>query len=141
MKKAGLITLLILFTFTALKAQQKLVLDTVNVPKIKFDIVNYDFGKIKEQDGKVTYTFKFFNTGKKPLVITRVLASCGCTTPEWTKEPISAGKSGVVTVTYNPAHRPGVFNKTITIYSNIPNGNTVLSIKGEVIPQPTVLQN
>ncbi len=141
MKKLGLITFMILVTLSASFAQEKLVIDTVNSPKIKFDITNYDFGKIKEQDGKVSYTFKFKNTSNKPLVVTRVQASCGCTTPEWTKEPISGGKSGVVTVTYNPAHRPGVFHKTITVYSNIAEGKTILSIKGEVIPQPSVLQN
>lgn len=141
MKKTGLIALVFLLTITALHAQQKTATDTVNSPKIKFEVTNYDFGKIKEQDGKASYTFKFKNTSTKPLVITRVQASCGCTTPEWTKEPISSGKTGVVTVTYNPVHRPGVFHKTITVYSNIAEGKTILSIKGEVIPQPTVLQN
>lgn len=141
MKKLILLTLVSIFSVIALNAQNKVVSDTLKAPKIKFELTKYDFGKIKEQDGKVTYTFKFKNISKFPLVVTRVQASCGCTTPEWTKEPISAGKSGTVTVTYNPAHRPGVFHKTITVYSNTATGTDVLTIQGEVIPQPEILQN
>ena len=70
--------------------------------------------------------------GDAPLVLTRVIASCGCTTPEWTKEPIAPGKSGDVKITYNPAGRPGVFAKAISIYSNGKKGSYILTIKGKV---------
>ncbi len=92
----------------------------------------YDFGEINEADGKVSHTFVIDNTGDAPLVLTRVIASCGCTTPEWTKEPIAPGKSGDVKITYNPAGRPGVFAKTISIYSNGKKGSFILTIKGKV---------
>lgn len=105
-------------------------------PVISFDVKEHDFGKINEKDGSVTYVFNFTNKGNAPLVISRVQASCGCTTPTWSKEPIEPGKKGAVTVTYNTANRPGMFTKTITVYSNDALEQTVLIIKGEVIPIP-----
>ena len=66
--------------------------------------------------------------------MSRVHASCGCTTPTWTKEPIEPGKKGSVTVAYNPLGRPGVFTKTITVFTNASEENVTLLIKGEVIP-------
>ncbi|GAD06788.1 hypothetical protein HQ45_01840 [Porphyromonas crevioricanis] len=92
----------------------------------------YDFGTIKEANGKVSHVFTINNTGKAPLVITRVVASCGCTTPEYEQEPIAPGKSGKITVTYNPAGRPGSFVKTIAVYSNGKDGAFTLKIKGKV---------
>lgn len=92
----------------------------------------YNFGEIKEADGKVSHTFQIKNEGEAPLVITRVIASCGCTTPEWTREPIAPGKSGELTVTFDPTGRPGTFTKTVAMYSNGKTGNYVLTITGEV---------
>jgi len=102
-------------------------------PVISFEKKSYDFGKIMENAGKVTYEFEFVNTGKTPLVINKVEASCGCTTPNWTKEPIEEGKKGKITATYNPAGRPGVFTKTVTVFSNAGEEPERLIIKGEVI--------
>ncbi len=93
----------------------------------------FDFGQIKEADGKVTHTFEISNQGESPLVITRVIASCGCTTPEWTKEPIPAGKTGQISITFDPASRPGPFTKTISVYSNGKTGSFILTIRGEVL--------
>jgi hypothetical protein len=66
-------------------------------------------------------------------VISAVNASCGCTTPEWSKEPVLPGKAGFIKVSYNPLNRPGAFNKTITVAANIPNGSQVLKIQGDVV--------
>ncbi|MEA4937772.1 MAG: DUF1573 domain-containing protein [Paludibacter sp.] len=107
-------------------------------PVISFDNSSYDFKKIKEQDGLASTVFKFKNTGDAPLVINRVQASCGCTTPTWTKEPILPGKTGEVTASYNPENRPGSFIKTISVFSNAGTAPTLLTIKGEVIPKPAV---
>lgn len=93
----------------------------------------FDFGKITESGGKVTHTFEVTNAGDGPLVITRVIASCGCTTPEWTKEPIAPKKKAEVKVTYNPAGRPGPFSKSISVYSNGKEGSFVFRIKGDVV--------
>jgi hypothetical protein len=93
----------------------------------------HDFGDVKESAGNVSYTFTVKNEGTAPLVLTRVVASCGCTTPEWTREPIAPGKTGKVTVTYNPAGRPGSFTKTISIFSNGKSGSYQLFIRGNVV--------
>lgn len=108
---------------------------------ISFDVKEHDFGKVNEEDGKITYIFDFVNKGMSPLVVSRVQASCGCTTPTWTKEPIEPGKKGSITVTYNPAGRPGSFSKTITVYNNSSDEQVVLIIKGEVIGKQTAENN
>ena len=102
---------------------------------LSFELKEHDFGKINEEVGKVTYEFDFVNKGNSPLVISRVQASCGCTTPIWTKVPIEPGKKGSITVTYSATGRPGIFNKSITVYSNAIEEQVVLTIKGEVIPK------
>lgn len=99
---------------------------------ISSDNVEHDFGTIKETAGKVTHTFTVKNVGDAPLVITRVVASCGCTTPQFNKEPIAPGKTGEISVTYNPAGRPGPFVKTVAVYSNGKDGTFILRIKGTV---------
>ncbi|MDR1813647.1 MAG: DUF1573 domain-containing protein [Tannerella sp.] len=93
----------------------------------------YDFGDVKEADGPVTHVFKVKNSGDAPLVITKVTASCGCTTPDWTKEPIAPGKTGEVKATFDVNGRVGPFTKTISVFSNGSSGSYVLTIKGNVI--------
>ena len=106
-------------------------------PVITFQKTTHDFGKINEADGRVTTVFEFKNEGMTPLVLTNVRASCGCTTPKWTHEPIEPGQTGEITVTYNPNGRPGRFQKSITVTSNAAEPTTRLYIKGEVIPKPS----
>lgn len=98
--------------------------------EITFDKETHDFGIIP-QNTPATYTFTFKNTGKAPLIITNAAASCGCTTPEWTKEPIMPGKKGFVKATYNAASI-GVFNKAVTVMSNATKSQVTLYIKGDV---------
>jgi len=81
---------------------------------IAFNKTDHDFGKFKEEDGKVSHEFVFTNTGSEPIIINRVTASCGCTATSWTKEPIVPGGKGYVKAEYNPRNRPGRFNKTVT---------------------------
>jgi hypothetical protein len=99
-----------------------------------FDAQNFDFGKIK-QGTPVTHEFKFTNTGKVPMIITNVQASCGCTTPDWSKDPVPPGGKGFIKATYNAAS-VGAFNKAVTVTANIPNGSVQLFIKGEVSQTP-----
>lgn len=106
-----------------------------SVPKVEFKKNVHDFGTIKEEIGAVSTQFEFTNTGKSPLIIQRVSASCGCTTPSYTKEPILPGKSGKIDAKYSTVARPGTFNKTITVYTNVPDTVYVLSIKGNVTPR------
>jgi hypothetical protein len=101
-------------------------------PAIKFDVEVHDFGIVKLGDQAV-YTFEFINIGSEPLVITNVERSCGCTTPQWTTEPVMPGQKGSVTASYNSIGRPGVFNKAITVITNDSEHNRkVLFIKGDV---------
>lgn len=125
MKQIIFIFMAILLATGMASAQKKAV--------ISADETSHDFGQIKEADGKVSSTFVVKNTGEAPLVITRVIASCGCTTPEWTKEPIAPGQSGNIKITYDPKGRPGPFSKTISVYSNGKTGSFILTIRGEVI--------
>ncbi|MCE1199878.1 MAG: DUF1573 domain-containing protein [Marinilabiliales bacterium] len=103
--------------------------------ELSFESLDHDFGKIREEGGAATYNFSFKNIGKVPLVISNVSASCGCTTPEWSHEPVLPGKTGFIKVSYNPLNRPGGFNKTVSMVANIPNGVQILKISGEVIPK------
>jgi hypothetical protein len=110
-------------------------------PKISFETDIHDFGKFKEEDGKVTYSFEFVNTGGTDLVIQNVTASCGCTAPNWTREPIPPGAKGFVAATYNPAGRPGPFRKYVTVVSNSNPGSVRLTITGEVTPKPRTIED
>ncbi len=105
-------------------------------PVIEFSKKTHDFGTIQEADGKVTTVFEFTNAGTVPLVVSQVRASCGCTTPDWTRTPIEPGQKGTISVTYNPTGRPGRFTKTITVNSNATESETRLTIRGEVTPKP-----
>lgn len=101
-------------------------------PSIKVEEETHEFGEIVE--GKLaSHEFQISNTGNQPLIISNVQASCGCTSPHWTKEPIMPGKTGVIKATYNSNGRPGVFQKTLTVVSNAGNGNKTLHIKGNVV--------
>ncbi|MBD2766683.1 DUF1573 domain-containing protein [Hymenobacter sp. BT664] len=107
---------------------------------LQFETDNHDFGKVPEGT-MATYVFKFKNTGNQPIVIANVQASCGCTTPDWTKTPVLPGKSGMVQAVYNSAGRPGVFNKTVTVTSNATEPSKALSIKGTVLTKEEVKAN
>lgn len=92
-----------------------------------------DLGTFKEEDGVQTVKYNFTNTGNSPLFLTNVRAGCGCTTPEWTRDPIQPGESGFVKIAYNPRNRPGTFNRSATVTTNATQPTTVLRIKGNVI--------
>jgi archaellum component FlaG (FlaF/FlaG flagellin family) len=111
-------------------AQTTPATDNPNQADITFDKETHDFG-IVPQNIPATYTFTFKNTGKEPLIITNAAASCGCTTPEWTKEPILPGKKGFVKATFNAATL-GTFNKAVNVSSNAKKANVTLYIKGDV---------
>ncbi|AWW00108.1 DUF1573 domain-containing protein [Arcticibacterium luteifluviistationis] len=101
---------------------------------LKFEAEKHDFGTLAE--GPVAnYTFKVTNTGTAPVVISRAMASCGCTTPEWSTDPILPGASSSIKVGYNTSGRPGNFKKTITVTSNAENSTVILTINGSVTPK------
>ncbi|GAA3996140.1 hypothetical protein GCM10022408_03420 [Hymenobacter fastidiosus] len=104
---------------------------------LKFDKELHDFGNVAEGT-MATHEFRFKNTGTQPIIIANVQASCGCTTPDWTKTPVMPGKYGMVKAVYSSVGRPGVFNKTVTVTSNASTPSTVLSIKGNVLDKQQV---
>jgi hypothetical protein len=118
------LSVLLLFAAFSLSAQ----------PKIAFDKTRHDFGKVSEGDGAASYDFTFKNTGSTPLIIQNVTTTCGCTTPEWTKEPVRPGAAGFVRVSYDVKGRPGAIDRTITVHSNSQPPTTGLRIAGEVVP-------
>ena len=91
----------------------------------------HDFGKIP-QGVPVTNGFEVKNNGNEPLIISNVQTTCGCTVPEWTKEPIMPGQTGTVKAQFNAAAR-GKFHKSVTIVSNASNGPFKLNVAGEVV--------
>jgi hypothetical protein len=99
---------------------------------IQFREEIYDFGTVREEGGPVEHEFLFTNTTNRPVRILGVQASCGCTTPGWTTEPVPSGKTGFVKASYNPKGRPGFFNKTLTVTTDFDATPVVLQIKGTV---------
>ncbi|MCO4820220.1 MAG: DUF1573 domain-containing protein [Bacteroidetes bacterium] len=136
--KRTFVTLLMAIGFVAFTQAQ----DTETVEadgstgaKIEFEKVEHNFGKITEGT-QATVTFSFTNTGNEPLVLNSVRASCGCTTPKWTREPVAPGATGEITAIYNSKGRPGNFTKTITVKYNGENGTQFLTIRGTVESAP-----
>ena len=99
--------------------------------EIKFDKLTHDFGTFSESSPVVSCTFTYTNTGNQPLVINQAVPSCGCTVPEYTKEPIKPGEKGTIKVTYNGTGKfPGHFKKSITVRTNGAVEMTRLYIEG-----------
>lgn len=92
----------------------------------------FDFGIIKEQGGPVNHEFAFTNNSNRLIKILTVQATCGCTTPDWSKDAIAPGKTGFIQASYNPIGRPGYFNKSLTVTTDFDVNPIILQIKGQV---------
>ena len=101
---------------------------------------SHDFGAFVEADGAVSHTFSFINTGNSPVAIVQASASCGCTTPQFSRQPVVPGDTGTVTVSYDPAGRPGRFTKFVGV--RLTDGADVqkLFIKGSVVAAPATVE-
>ena len=104
------------------------------LPVLAFEKTEHDFGTINEGQ-KVTYVYKFKNTGEAPLIIQEAKPSCGCTVPEWTKTPIPVGGEGFVKAEFDSKGKPNVQNKTITVIANTWPKQTTLKFKALVTPK------
>ncbi len=107
---------------------------------LTFEEPSHDFGAIKEVDGPAEFDFVFKNTGATPIKILHVKASCGCTTPAWTKEEVAPDEEGFIKVSYNPLNRPGPFHKTLTVTTS-DNATIILRINGQVEPKPRTVED
>jgi hypothetical protein len=105
------------------------------LPTLEFDRTDYDFGTIKEGQ-KVNYTYKFKNTGAAPLIVQNVQPSCGCTAPDWSKEPVPVGGMGYVKVEFDSNGKPGMQNKNVTVTANTWPKQMKLTFKAMVTPKP-----
>ena len=103
------------------------------LPSFEWETLEHDFGTIKEGE-KVSYLYKFKNTGEVPLIIENVRPSCGCTAPNWSKEPIPVGGEGSVEVVFDSKGKPNAQNKTVTVTANTWPQSTVLRFKTFVTP-------
>ena len=105
--------------------------DSGKVPVIKFESTDHDFGNIKAGD-KVNYTYKFTNAGTSDLIISDAKASCGCTVPNYTKEPVKPGGTGEVSVVFDSTGKSGSVTKTVTLTLNTEKGNETLNFKANI---------
>ncbi|MFT7588149.1 MAG: hypothetical protein ACI959_000356 [Limisphaerales bacterium] len=110
----------------------EVVLTDASLPQMTFERDKYDFGEIIQGEGR-EYSFKFTNTGESDLIISTAKGSCGCTVPDWPKEPIAPGASSYIRVTYDSKGRKDLFNKTVTITANTNPNSNKLYISGLVI--------
>lgn len=108
-----------------------------NLPDIKFEEEVHDFGRITQGE-KVSFAFKFKNTGSSNLIITSAHGSCGCTVPEWPKEPILPGKEGKVNVVFSSEGKSGIQEKSINIVTNCEPSTRVVKIKTDIIVPETL---
>jgi hypothetical protein len=104
-----------------------------------FNQKTHDFGSIREDGGSVSTEFTFINNSQRPIKIVNVKPSCGCTTPDWTREAVEPGKSGSIKASFEPRGRAGFFTKTITVITDYSAQNMVLQIKGNVESKVTVV--
>jgi hypothetical protein len=112
--------------------------DDSDLPKIKFEEEIHDFGRITQGE-KVSFAFKFTNVGKTNLIISSAAGSCGCTVPEWPKEPVLPGKEGKINVIFSSEGKSGMQEKTITIVTNCEPSTQEIRIKTNIIvPTETV---
>ena len=105
---------------------------TDKTPVFQFAEESHDFGTITQGE-KISYAFRFKNTGSGDLVIRAANGSCGCTVPEFPKEAIAPGKEGVIKVTFNSEGKEGAQNKTVTLIANTIPNTKVLTITGDVV--------
>ena len=133
MQRKFLVVLFLLFVSAELLAQAP--------PVISFTEEEFDFGRIEEGGGPVEHTFRFVNITDEPVFLTRVKASCGCTTPEYSREAVQPGDTGIVTARFDPENRPGGFRKSLTINTRPAGAPVYVYINGYVKRKPGTPEN
>jgi hypothetical protein len=109
--------------------------------QVRYNTLSHDFGRIRETDGPVSFTFEFTNTSNSPFIIEFISVSCGCTTPQYSREPVLPGRTGSIVVTFDPAGRPGVFRSPVIVTSNNRRDQVTLALTGEVTPRPRTIED
>lgn len=141
MKKILYTVFILLLCIKVTNAQDKAATTSdANKPEMTFTEEEFNFGTIKQND-MVNHEFVFTNTGKEPLIITEAHGSCGCTVPQWPKEPIKKGEKGVIKVSFNSSGKMGMQDKTVSITSNAKSSPKVLHIKGTILSKEEAESN
>ena len=104
------------------------------IPKFTYEQEEHNFGQIRDGD-IVSHTFRFTNSGEAPLIISKATAACGCTVPQWPKQPIPVGGSGEIQVQFDSSNKPGMQNKVVTITANTESKVKKLLIRAQVNPR------
>jgi hypothetical protein len=107
---------------------------------LHFDVTEHSFGDIAEEGGHVSHIFHFTNISSTPIALDRVVASCGCTTPEYPRTPIAPGAKAQIRVTFDPRGLPGDFSKSISVVSGGSRFRDFLTITGHVIQRPKSIE-
>ncbi|WP_162128504.1 DUF1573 domain-containing protein [Flavobacterium phycosphaerae] len=131
-KRISLLSIVVLFVMTTSCKKENVTSET----EMTFETQKHDFGTITQGD-KVVFDFKFKNTGKSDLVITDAKGSCGCTIPEYPKEPVAPGAAGIVKVSFNSAGKIGENSKSVVLSANVPEGKKILYIQSNIVPKGT----
>lgn len=105
--------------------------DEASMPVMTFDKEKHDFGQITEGE-IVSYSFRFTNTGKSPLVISHASATCGCTIPKYTDKPVQPGEKGFIEVTFNSSNKAGLQEKKVTVIANTTPTDNYITITADV---------
>ena len=129
--------LFILFIGFGVYAQSEDTPETQSAAEITFKESGYEFGEITQGD-RVEHIFNYTNTGTETLVISNVKTTCGCTAPNWSREPLAPGESTIMTIKFNSTGKMGMQNKIITISSNASNNPARIKITANVLPKPAV---
>ncbi|QSE99083.1 DUF1573 domain-containing protein [Fulvivirga lutea] len=108
--------------------------ENVSGPEITFQEEQFDFGDIHQGD-KVEHVFAFENTGTEPLIITNVQTTCGCTAPNWPRDPVAPGQSSEIKVVFNSTGKMGRQHKVITVVSNATTPTSKVAIITNVLPK------
>ena len=104
-------------------------------PALRFDTLTWDFGTVAEAGGRVTHRFGFANRSGRPVVVTDVVATCGCTVPVYSKRPVLPGERSEIAVTFDPMNRPGRFDKVVSVFTSESGDPIRLRITGRVTPR------
>jgi len=123
-----------IFTIVGAVAQEAAEESNTSGPVMSFEEDKHDFGDIFQGD-KVEHVFEFENTGNEPLIITNVQTTCGCTAPEWPRDPVAPGQSGKIKVVFNSTGKMGRQNKVITVVSNATSPLNRVTIVTNVLPK------
>lgn len=129
--KQGFIVLLLLISFGTIRAQEKK--SKTMDPSFKFSEKVYNFGTVKQGED-INYEFVFKNIGKAPLLISDISSTCGCSVPEWSKEPVLQNNSGVIKVSFDTKGKLGLQDRVFTIYSNVKGEPEKIHLKGNIEP-------